>query len=347
LEGSATPADDTTSDPVTVEVVRVEAQPLRDVATFSGQLEAEFSVVIKSEIEGVIESIDFEEGQNVARGDVLIRLRNGSQKAVSREAVARQALAEAEFQRTQNLVTRDAASEAKKDRAAAELEIAKSRVDRARVELERTELRAPFDGVVGFRMISPGDFITEEDPLVTINAIDRLQLSFAMSDHAVAFARKGMRIEAHVSPYPGERFLGEVFVVSPTLDPATRRVILKAWVPNADHRLRPGMFANVDLEVGRRDAAIVVPESAIVFDHQGTFVWRVTAEDVAERVPIEAGLRKGGVVEVTMGLQPGDTIVTAGTHKVSEGSEIAAAGEPATGQALRPPSPGGKGGEGT
>jgi multidrug efflux pump subunit AcrA (membrane-fusion protein) len=107
------------------------------------------------------------------------------------------------------------------------------------------------------------------------------------------------------------------------------------------------MFADLDLEVGRREAAIVVPESAIVFDHQGTFIWRVTADDISERVPIETGLRTAGIVEVTMGLHPGDVIVTAGTHKVSEGDKVAAAAPPPTGQALRPPKPGFEGGEGT
>jgi membrane fusion protein (multidrug efflux system) len=333
--------------PVTVEVAAVEAKLLRDVATFSGQLDAEFSVVIKSEIEGRIESIEFEEGQNVAQGDLLVRLQNDTQKAVLREAIANRSLAQAEYDRTQQLVTRDAASAAKKDRVAAELEVAKARVDRARAELARTELRAPFDGVVGFRRVDVGDSISEEDPIVRLDAIDRLQLTFSTSDHAVAFAHKGMHIEARVAPYPGEVFPGEVFVISPTLDPQTRRVILKAWVANEDHRLRPGMFADLDLEVGRRESAIAVPESAVVFDHHGTFVWRVNDEDVAERVPIETGLRTSGIVEVTMGLHSGDVVVVAGTHKVSEGDKVAAATTLPTGQALRPPKAGAEGGEGT
>lgn len=333
--------------PVTVEVTTVEAKPLRDVATFSGQFDAEFSVVIKAEIEGLVESIEFEEGQHVEKGDLLVLLRNDTQRAILREAVANRLLAQAEFERTQELVTRDAASTARRDRVVAELEIAKARVDRARADLARTELRAPFAGVVGFRTVNAGDSIDENVPIVRIDAIDRLQLSFSTSDHAVAIAHAGMRIDARVAPYPGEVFSGEVYVVSPTLDPATRRLILKAWVPNEDGRLRPGMFAEIDLEVGRREAAIAVPESAIVFDHQGTFVWRVTAEGRAERVPIETGLRAEGIVEVTMGLHAGDTIVTAGVHKVSEGNQLAASAAPPTGQALRPPKPGAEGGEGT
>jgi len=332
-----------------VEVTTVEAKPLRDVATFSGQFDAEFSVVIKPEIEGLVESIEFEEGQNVEAGALLVRLRNDTQKAILREAIANRALAQSEYDRTQQLVTRDAASAARKDQVVAELEIAKARVDKARADLARTELRAPFAGVVGFKNVNPGDAVDENTPIVRIDAIDRLQLSFSTSDHAVAIARPGMPIEARVAPYPGEVFAGEVFVVSPTLDPATRRLILKAWVPNEDHRLRPGMFAELDLEVGRRESAIAVPESAVVFDRQGTFVWRVTEDNQAERVPIETGLRTGGIVEVTMGLHSGDTIVTAGVHKVSEGDTLIASTpiSRATGQALRTPDARSEGGEGT
>jgi membrane fusion protein (multidrug efflux system) len=335
--------------PVTVEVTTVEAKPLRDVATFSGQFDAEFSVVVKAEIEGRVESIEFEEGQHVEKGDLLVRLRNDTQQALLREAKATRLLAQAEFDRTQQLVTRDAASAARRDRMVAELEVAKARVDKARADLARTELRAPFSGVVGFRTVNPGDAIDENVPIVRIDAIDRLQLSFSTSDHAVAIARAGMPVEARVAPYPGVVFPGEVYVVSPTLDPATRRLVLKAWVPNADGRLRPGMFAELDLEVGRRESAIAVPESAVVFDHQGTFVWRVTADDRAERVPIETGLRTGGIVEVTMGLRAGDSIVTAGVHKLGEGDQIAASAAPTapSGQALRTSKPGTEGGEGT
>lgn len=331
----------------TVEVMQVEPGPLRDVATFTGELDAEFSVVIKSEIEGVVEEVLFEEGQNVEKGQLLIRLRDATQQAALREAIALESLEAQEHRRAMKLRKQNAVSQAKKDEEVAQLEVARARSARARVELERTEIRAPFDGVVGFRLVSPGDFVNDEHPLVGIDAIDRLQLSFALSDRALGLVKPGMKIEARVAPYPGEHFPGEVFVVSPTLDSSTRRVVVKAWVPNADHRLRPGLFSDLDLEVARRESAIVLPESVVVFDHHGPFVWRVTDEDRVERVPIETGLRTGGKVEVTMGLRDGDTVVSAGTHKVSEGSKIAAAPRDSSGQALRPPEPGGIGGEGT
>jgi len=332
---------------VTVEAVRVDPGLLRDVATFSGQLSAENSVDVKSETGGVVAEIPFAEGQAVRAGDVLFRLRDDEQEARLREAEATQRLARHMFERTKELAKSEAVSEAQQDRVAADLAVAQARVDLARVELERTRIRAPFDGVVGARLVSPGGRVAPKDALVQIDAIDRLQVTFAMSERGILVAREGAPVEVHVSPYPGEIFPGEVFFISPALDPETRRVIVKAWVPNAEHRLRPGLFANVDLEVGQRENALVVPESAVVFDQEGTYVWRLDGEQVANRVPIELGLRKQGRVEVRLGLRPGDTIVSAGTHKVVEGKKVALAGSPSLGQARRGPPAEAAAGQGT
>ena len=151
-----------------------------------------------------------------------------------------------------------------------------------------------------------------------------------------------------VGPYPGEVFPGKVFFVSPTLDPATRRILAKAWVPNPDGRLRAGLFASVDMEIGERENAILVPESALILDRQGTYVWKLLEDNVATRAPVEVGLRQKGRVEVTLGLQPGDRIVTAGAHKVSEGKKVlvAQAGGVPSGQARREPPPDAGAGEG-
>ncbi len=326
----------------TVEVFRVEPKLLRDVEIFGGQLAAEHSVMLKPERDGVITEILFDEGQRVEQGAVLFRLRDDEEKARLAEAEAQLALAREVEKRTRSLVTRNAASEAQRDEAVAELAVAKARVELAKVELARTEIRAPFDGVVGMRLVSLGDRVSTggmrgaaESSLVQIDAIDRLEMTMAVSEHGMLFGRVGAPVELSVLPYPGEKFHGEIFFVSPTLEPSTRRVYMKAWVPNEDGKLRAGLFADVELEVGRRENALVVPESAITYDREGAYVWRVVEGDVAERVPVELGLRRRGVVEVTLGLRAGDTIVSAGTHKVSEGDKIAVASPVTSGHAQR------------
>jgi membrane fusion protein (multidrug efflux system) len=113
-----------------------------------------------------------------------------------------------------------------------------------------------------------------------------------------------------------------VFFVSPTLDPEGRRILLKAWVPNPDRRLQPGLFATIEAEVERRDDALLVPESAVVYEVDGVYVWRLAEGDVAERSRVELGLHVEGRVEVRAGLAAGDPIVTAGTHKLLPGKAV-------------------------
>lgn len=322
---------------VTVEAVTVKAGLLRDVETFSGQLSAEKSVMVKSEIEGVIDAVLFDEGQEVSEGQVLFRLKSAEQSALVREARANLALAMEVHDRTLKLAKRDAASEAAQQQAAAELAVARARVELAQVDLDRTDIRAPFDGVVGQRLVDPGDRVDTDTPLVEIDSVDRLQVSFSISELGILFTEVGTPVDVRVAPYPEDVFPARVFFVSPTLDPATRRITAKAWIDNADRRLRPGLFAEIDMQVAERSDAILVPESAVVFDRRGTYVWRLDEQRVATKVPVETGLRRDGRVEITLGLQPGERIVSAGTHKVIEGMEVSVAGEipGARGQARR------------
>ena len=151
-------------------------------------------------------------------------------------------------------------------------------------------------------------------------------------------------MEVMVAPYPGERFPGKVFFVSPTLETNARRIMVKAWVPNEHGKLAAGLYANIEVEIRRDENALLVPESAVVADRLGTFVWSVDREDVATRVPIEVGLRKGGQVEVIGGLVGGERIVTAGTHKVSAGKKVAYSDMSTSGRAtVSAEEPGGEG----
>lgn len=334
-------------EPATVEVMRIEPSPLDDVATFSGELSSEHSVTLKSEIEGVISEIDFQQGQSVSQGDVLFRLDSREQAAKLREAEANRNLAEERWKRSKKLLTRDASSQAAADVARAEYQVARARVDLARLTLDRTEIRAPFAGVVGLRLVDLGDRVDDDRELVRVDAIDRLQVTFAITDEGLPHAHTGMKVNAWVRPYPGEKFPGEVFFVSPTLDPRNRRILVKAWIDNSDRRLAPGLFANVDLQIRRVEHALVVPESAVAIDQQGSYVWVVDEGLTASRRPIEIGLRERGVVEVTHGLTPGTRIVTAGTNKVSEGAHVRVSENPLVGKAAPTPPEGSLMGEGT
>jgi len=323
--GGSDATGDRAPDPVVVEVVQVQPELLRDVAGLTGQLEAGLSVRVRPDTDGVLESIEFAEGQAVAKGDVLFRLRSDEQRARLREAEAERDLAQVVYERTRKLAKNDISSAAQLDRTRAELAREAARVEAARAELERTTIRAPFDGMMGALFVAPGARIEPDIVLTQIDSIERLQVVFTLPEVAMGLARTGIPFEFSVAPYPGETFRGEVYFVAPTLDPDTRRLLVKGWAPNPDQRLRPGLFATIQAEVGRKEDALLVPEAALALDREGTFVWRVGDDDAAERVGVRTGLRVQGRVEIVQGLRPGDRVVAAGTNKVRRGSLVRAA----------------------
>lgn len=316
--------------PTSVEIVAVNPGEIVDLVELVGQLDADETVQIKSEARGILESVEFEEGQEVAKDALLFRLRADEQVARLQEAEARLALAEEEYARSSTLKGKGTLSQAELDRATAERDAARARRDLARIELKRMEVRAPFHGVLGARLVSPGERVTSDRALVQIDAIDRLRLLFSLPEIALPLARTGAPLDVGVVSWPGEHFTGEVYFVAPSLDPANRRVLLKAYVQNRDRKLRPGMFATISVEVARKTDALVVPEAAIAYDTEGPYVWRVGADDTADRARVGLGIRRAGKVEITKGLAPGDRIVSAGSHKVAPGAKLKAVPPPGT-----------------
>jgi len=323
-DGEAARSPESGPDPVAVEIVEVQPRLLRDVVDLVGQLESELTVQIRSDTEGILETIEFAEGDEVSRGQVLFRLENDEERARLREAKADARLRRTIYERTRRLAGRDIAAQAQLDRVAAELAREEARVEAARAALDKTILRAPFDGRMGAVWVSPGARVGPDVVLTQIDAVERLQLLFTVPERAMALARRDIPVEFGVAPYPGETFRGKVYFVAPTVDPETRRLLVKAWVPNPDLRLRPGLFANIRAEVGRTEDALLVPESALALDRSGAFVWQVGPDGTVEKQPVETGLRVEGDVEITAGLQPGDRIVAVGTNRVQAGDPVRA-----------------------
>lgn len=315
--------------PPVVEAAMVERMALDEGLSLVGQLEPWESVVLRAETAGVVESVEFREGDEAKAGQALFRLRDDWQQARLRDAEAQLLLAEHAHRRAQSLAGQNIMAAAELDQATANLEVARARIDLARVEIERTTIRAPFDGALGARLVSPGDRVTEGTDLVKIDAVATLRLAFTLPEPIVDLVRNDMPLAVSVSPFPDETFAGKVYFVSPSLDPRSRQLLLKAEVPNPDRRLRAGFFANIKLAPAR-EPVLVAPESAVVFEPKSTFVYRLGADGRAARVEVELGLRRDGKVEVKSGLAEGDRVVSAGTHKIVPGQLVELAGEPAS-----------------
>src|SRR6185295_15072193 len=141
-------------------------------------------------------------------------------------------LAEEEYRRADLLAKKSALSQAELDRAKAKLRVAEAQRNRREVELKRTEIRAPFEGVLGARLVSPGDRIDPDTDLVRLDAVDHLRLVFSLPEMALALARVGMKLDLKVVAFPEEQFSGEVYFVAPALEARNRRLLVKGIVAN-------------------------------------------------------------------------------------------------------------------
>lgn len=293
-----------------------------------GTLQANESVMIRPELAGRVERIHFQEGQPVAAGQVLITLDAAEYRAQVAQTEATVEANRLTFERAADMVRTNMVSQQDYDQARARLAESRALLQRHRVLLKKTTLRAPFDGVAGLRLVSPGAYVQPGQDLVNLEDIDPLKVEFRVPERHAAALTVGRPLTLRVDAVSGGEFTGEIYAIDPRLDAATRTFALRGTVPNTEGLLRPGMFAQVELTVAERPQALVIPEQAIVPRGERLYVFKVSDGKVA-LVPVVPGLRQPGIVEIVDGLAPGDTVVTEGQMKLREGMPVAATAQDA------------------
>jgi membrane fusion protein (multidrug efflux system) len=324
----AQPAKDAAKGPPPATQVKAAAArvaPAQDEVGAVGSLRADEAVTIRPEIAGRIAALSFVEGQPVARGALLARLDQAELAAVLASSRAQAQLDQQRLERAEDLYKRKFISEQALDEARANLarSMAKQREDEAR--LAKTEMRAAFPGVAGLRQVSEGQYVAAGTDIARLEKIDQLKLDFRLPEAYVGRLKPGQPVRVLVDAYPERAFAGSVYAIEPGVDDQTRTVLLRARVANPDTRLRPGMFARVQVQLGVREKAIWIPEAAIVPRGQDSWVYRIAGDGAGgkvELVKVQAGARKVGEVEIVKGLAEGDVVVTEGTQKIGPGSAV-------------------------
>jgi membrane fusion protein (multidrug efflux system) len=307
---------------VQVVALPVREKPVIEVVPLVGSIAANEFVEIKSEADGLVAEIGFEEGQRVSKGSLMLALDESKFTASLHEAEASQKLAGANFARAQQLSVEKLISQQEFEQAAATFTMNQATVELRRRQLRDARILAPFTGTVGSRQISAGQVISRNTLLTTLVDLDTVKAEMNVPERHLGQVRPGLKIRFKVDAFPKDDFEGEVYFVAPQLDPATRTALVKARVPNADGRLRAGMFAKLDLTVQLRDKALVIPEPALMSNGDQLSVFVVGAQTNVSLRPIQVGIRLAGKVEVISGLTNGELIVVEGQQKLFPGAPV-------------------------
>nr|MBA3651335.1 efflux RND transporter periplasmic adaptor subunit [Chthoniobacterales bacterium] len=233
--------------PTTVTSATVQQANWAPTLSAVGSITPVQGATISAELPGMVAEIGFESGRPVKKGDLLVKLDSSAEQAQLRSAQADFELMKAEYERSQNLAKRNVISKAEADAAAAKFSQAKAAVENMQSVIDKKEIRAPFDGIAGIREVNPGQMVPAGQKLVTLQALDKVFVDFSLPQQDLGKVEVGLPVKMTTDAIEGREFTGNLSAINSAIDPATRAVSLQATIDNADHALRAGMFAQVEV----------------------------------------------------------------------------------------------------
>ena len=312
--------------PVPVIAEPVSRQLLVKVIEALGTARANESVTLTASLNETVRRINFEDGDFVAAGTVLVELSDEEEEAQLAEARANLDEARRQLARLEDLDKQGIAAASDVDGARSQAEAAQARMNTVIARLDDRLIRAPFSGVLGFREVSPGSLLMSGDPITTLDDVSQIKLDFTVPETVLNLMKPGSRILARSASWGDREFAGIVRAVGSRVDPVTRAVAVRALIQNEDRALRPGMLLTVRV-VTEEKQAFMLPERVVVQVGKKAFVYAVDSKNVAHRQAVQLGTRQGGNVEILAGVKEGDRIVTQGVIKLRDGVPVMFADE--------------------
>ncbi len=316
-----------TMPPTPVEVAEAVTGPVVDRFESVGTIEAEKSITVVAEIDGAVVELPFREGAPISRGGLIARLDATQLEAELARAEALLAQKQSMYDRIKAVVDKSAGSPQDLDDAAAALKVSEADLALARARLNKTLITAPFGGMLGARRISPGAYLRPGEAITDLARISEIRVNFSAPERFLGRLNRGAEVTVSTTAFPGYQLTGEIIVVEPLLDAATRSARLVARVTNPEGKFRPGMSANVSAVLGERLEALTIPNEAVFVDGNQTYVFEILENGTVTRRAVSLGTRLADVVEVIHGLEPGARVVRSGHQKLFEGAKVQAAGE--------------------
>lgn len=287
------------------------------------------SVTLSAATTQLVQNVRFTDGQSVAKGAILVELKDTEQNAGLAQAQARLVQSERDYQRWKTLGEQGYASKTAIDQREATYLSAKADVEAARARQSDRTIRAPFAGVVGLSDIAPGSLINPGAAIVTLDDVSAMRVDFDIPDRYLASVHEGQTIYARLDAYPGEVTQGRISKLDTRIDERTRAITARAVFPNPSRRLKPGMMLRIAVARGQRQS-LSIPESSLSVQADSAFVYVLNQQGertMAEQRPVRTGVRQDGVVEILDGLQAGDRLVADGLNKIQPGQPVRVLGE--------------------
>ncbi len=294
---------------------------LADDTQAVGSLRSRRGVVLRPEVNGRITQLNFTDGQRVRKGQVLVQFDDQLPLAQVQQSQAELSIAQANQKRNEELVAQNFISKRSLDESAANLQVAQAKLSLSQATAARLKILAPFDGIVGIRLVNVGDYLKDGADIVNIEDIDAIFVDFRLPERFLTKVKQGQTALLDIDALPGKKYTAQVQAIDPLIDVNSRSVGIRGCIDNRQLQLRPGMFARVNVVFGVRDNARVIPEEAIIPQGGKQFVIKLLPGDtpqsrISQRVEVKLGLRSPGKVEVLEGLELGDTVVVAGQQRV-------------------------------
>ncbi|PWS36326.1 efflux transporter periplasmic adaptor subunit [Falsiroseomonas bella] len=307
--------------PVGVVVSPVRTGTVVDRAESVGTVRARDAVTITAKVTGIVQAIRFQEGQRVPEGEVLVELDAAALRAELDQARALFDDARSQLVRARGLQPGQTITAQRLETLEAVTRQAEGRVRQAQARLEELRVTAPFSGRVGLRQVSVGALVQPGTVVTTLDDISRVRVEFSVPEIYVARVREGSAVTARAAAFGDRRFQGRVAVVDTRIDTTTRTVRVISEFDNADEALKPGLFMTVEIEMQRRDDALLVAEEALDPLGDRNFVY-VIRDNRARRVEVRLGQRLPGEVEILSGVRPGDAVVVRGLQRLRNDAPV-------------------------
>ncbi|QOL26947.1 efflux RND transporter periplasmic adaptor subunit [Thalassotalea sp. LPB0316] len=304
---------------VSVKTAQAQIQDFKDTVESLGSAIANEQVLITSKSSDLVEQISFEDGQLVKAGDVLVRLNSQEEQAKVKELEANLAESVAQLNRLQDLYQKKATSKSVVEEQEAKTKAIGAQLMSAKTKLYDLTIRAPFDGVLGFREISLGAYISAGDVITSLDDLSQVKVDFKIPERFFTTLKVGQKVEATNAAYQ-EVFVGKVSSIDSRIDPTTRMVKVRAIVANEEQKLRAGMLLKIVVE-RQVEQILMVPESAIIPIENDHFVFTIN-DGKAQKTQVTIGRRQPGIVEIKAGLTAGQDVVIEGALKLREGSAV-------------------------